>query len=167
MRNKKWYLTLVLIIIFYLFAVIYFALMVYPKRIDASDSSSQKIETLDHSEYWVSKGILRYTPTHEQIVWRYVLEWCESRGQGLDAINPKDKDGTPSYYHYQFKPETLKYYAVKYQLLSNDLERIDYLNWSGDWELTSEILNRMINDKSVVWTQEFPDCVRRNGFPPR
>lgn len=34
--------------------------------------------------------------THQQEVWIYALEFCESRGN-TEAINPKDLDGTPSY----------------------------------------------------------------------
>lgn len=137
------------------------------QNLQAKKEPIQQQSEISHQQFWSEKGIYKHTPTHKQLVWRFVLEWCESRGCGIDAINPKDKDGTPSYYHYQFKPGTLKYYAVKYQLLPNDLEMIDYLNWSGDWELTSEILNRMMNDPDVVWTQEFPGCVKLYGFPPK
>lgn len=45
--------------------------------------------------------------SHQQEIWMAALEWCESRGNN-SAINWYDKDGTASYYAFQFKPGTLR-----------------------------------------------------------
>jgi hypothetical protein len=106
------------------------------------------------------------TITHAQDVYIYALEWCESRAKN-GALNPKDRDGTPSHSNFQFKPLTLKHYAVKYGLLSDELEEADYTNWAYDYELTHKILMFMVNDKSVDWDNEFPICVKNKiGYPP-
>ncbi len=94
--------------------------------------------------------------THRQELWLYVLEWCESRGNN-DAINPKDKDGTPSYYAFQFKPATFRYYSKKYSI-QGELK---------DYNSQRAIVSQMIYDPDVVWIQEFPDCVLRFGRPPK
>ncbi len=114
----------------------------------------------------VKRGAHRYMPTHEQETWIGVLEWCESRGKGIAAVNPKDRDGTPSYYFFQFKPETFEGYLLKYQLaLPTSSERV--MELMENYELTREVVRRMIGDKDVDWYQEFPDCVLRLGEPPR
>ena len=118
-------------------------------------------------ENWADKGEFKYAPTHRQVIYRSVLEWCESRGDN-SALNPKDKDNTPSYSNYQFKWQTLRYYADRYKLLPNDLEKEDYINWAYDYELTTEIANRMIGERDKInWKKEFPDCVKRYGVPPK
>lgn len=94
--------------------------------------------------------------SHQQEVWLHALEWCESRGVNT-AINPKDKDGTPSYYAFQFKPKTFELFAEKYGV-SGKL---------SDYEAQKQIVSNMIKDKSVKWEQQFPDCVRRLGRPPQ
>lgn len=95
--------------------------------------------------------------THPQEVWVSVLEWCESRGVKT-AINPMDRDGTPSYYSFQFKPATFEYYREKYGLPEADI---------SDYNTQKEIVRRMIGDPDVQWNQEFPDCVRKHGLPPK
>jgi len=114
---------------------------------------------------WNTVGTGQHGLSHEEVVWKGALEWCESRGKNL-ALNPKDKDNTPSYSNFQFKWDTLKLYVVKYSLLPNDLEQSDYTNWTYDYPLVSEIVNRMLGDKDVDFKQEFPDCVRKLGYPP-
>lgn len=49
---------------------------------------------------------------HRQEVWISALEWHESRGRN-SALNPKDRDGTPSYSNFQWKPSTFIGYAKK------------------------------------------------------
>ena len=116
---------------------------------------------------WQEKGVYKYTPTLKQKVWIYSLFWCESRGNYL-AINPKDLDNTPSYGIGQFKPETLKYYASRYGLLSDNLEIVDYTNWTFDPDLVYEIVSRMVGERNnIKWSGEFPSCVRNLGLPPR
>ena len=116
---------------------------------------------------WSEIGMHKYSPTHKQIVYRYALEFCESKGDN-EAINSEDRDGTASFYAFQWKPETFKTYALRYKLLPEGLEIQDYQNWANDYDLEAEILNRMLNDKKVKWDQEFPDCVSNKiGYPPK
>ena len=104
-------------------------------------------------------------------MWIFALEFCESKGKGIEAINPKDLDNTPSYYHFQWKPSTFKSYAIKYKLLRNDLEYEDYFNWMSDYDLQYKIVSRMVNDKNITpyhWENVlFPGCVKKIGLPPK
>ena len=120
------------------------------------------------SDDWESKGIKQYTLTHEQEVWTGALEWHESSGVKT-AINPKDKDGTPSYYSFQWKPSTFKHYALRYKLLPNNLEDADFFNWMSDYRLQKEIVTRMIGEReNINWKREFPHTVKyKIGFPPK
>jgi hypothetical protein len=101
--------------------------------------------------------VVYYEPTHQQKVYMYSLEWCESRGV-QSAINPKDKDGTPSYYSFQFKPTTFERYRVRYNIPEAHI---------SDYPTQWLIVSQMLNDKSVRWDREFPDCVKRLGYPPK
>jgi len=112
-------------------------------------------------------ALSRYEVTHATEVWISTLEWCESRGRGVDAINPNDSDGTPSYYHFQFKPTTFKYYVVKYGLALSGLEDEDYWNLMTDYETTREVVRAMTLDSNVRFEKEFPMCVKMHGFPPK
>ena len=111
-----------------------------------------------------------YQVSHAQETWIRALEWCESHGN-VSAINPKDKDGTPSYYSFQFKPETLLSYGQKYGV-------INMTTTAGSTQFAKEILpnydiqlkvvKMMVKDKTVRWETQFPDCVKRHiGFPPK
>jgi len=116
---------------------------------------------------WSQKGIKQYEPTHQQLVWIYALEWYESRGDN-SAINPKDRDGTASFYAFQWKPETFKYYAIRYQLLPDNLEKEDYLNWMSDYDLQFEIIKRMVGERDKInWYKEFPVTIKKIGLPPK
>lgn len=103
--------------------------------------------------------------THEQDVWLHALEWCESRGIKT-AINPKDLDGTPSYYSFQFKPSTFKQYGIRYGLLSRRVSDEEITAKLDDYNLQKQIVTLMINDPRVNWRREFPACVRQLGSPP-
>lgn len=109
-----------------------------------------------------------YVPTHAQKVWLHALEWCESSGR-KSSINPKDKDGTASYYSFQFKPSTFKALAIKYEILKpsdvNTSEKL--MSQLKDYDNQYNIVASMINDKSTRWRSQFPGCVAKIGLPPR
>ena len=101
--------------------------------------------------------------TRQQETWVSALRWCESRGVDT-AVNKRDRDGTPSYGAFQFKPSTYAYFARKYGMASTT----DYMNA----EAQKEIVGRMLLDKDIsdrqLRTQQFPDCIQRViGLPPR
>lgn len=97
------------------------------------------------------------TLTHSQEVWLHSLEWCESRGNPA-AINKMDRDGTPSYGAFQFKPSTLDYYADMYGVATTTLM---------DYETQRAVVEQMILHRGEInWSQQFPDCVKRLGSPP-
>lgn len=91
-----------------------------------------------------------------QRAWLGALEWCESRGRA-EAVNPKDRDNTPSYGLLQFKPSTLtmfeKAYGIKGELMDPDVQEA--------------IVVQMILRGGVDWHQQFPDCVKKLGLPPK
>lgn len=104
--------------------------------------------------------------THQQEVWMYALEWCESRGVQT-SINPKDRDGTPSYYSWQFKPGTFKYLGIKYAVIPKETTDAQAFELMKDYKLQQQIVQNMILDKDTKWNNEFPDCVKRKvGLPP-
>lgn len=105
--------------------------------------------------------------SHQQTVWMYALEWCESRGI-QDAVNPKDRDGTPSYYSWQFKPSTFVFYGEKYGVIdTRGFEEI-IPEMLKNYDLQKSVLTAMILDREhVPWASEFPACVKRLGFPPK
>lgn len=103
---------------------------------------------------------------HRRETWLSALEWCESKGFN-EAINPQDRDGTPSYYAYQFKPETFLLYGIKYFLIPSSTTKIELKELMKNYKLMRNIVRHMIDDKSVDWYQQFPDCVRlKVGLPP-
>lgn len=113
-------------------------------------------------------GTHQYTTTHQQEVWISALEFCESRGLG-EAENPKDKDGTASLWWFQFKPDTFERYGLRYELIkpATSTESLLAVEMKS-YELTREIVRRMIGDPMVKWDREFPDCIlRKVGFPPK
>lgn len=104
-----------------------------------------------------SSGVPRETPqlSDRQAVWLDALIWCESKDIPV-AINPKDRDGTPSYGLLQFKPETLALFEKKYGI-------------TGDLMSSSTqkaIVTQMILQGGINWGHQFPDCVKRLGTPP-
>ena len=104
--------------------------------------------------------------TVAQIEWIRKLELCESSGNPR-AVNPLDRDGTPSYGAFQFKPSTLDYYAKVYGIIFQDTDIADENVMSRPIQLA--VVQAMVRDsKNINWLQQFPDCVKRHiGFPPK
>ena len=103
---------------------------------------------------------------HRQEVWISALEWCESRGRN-DALNKMDRDGTPSYSNFQWKPSTLLFFGKFYGLIATTTQLSDVPKLLQDYELQRNILRSMVKDKNTEWYQQFPDCTKRKiGLPP-
>lgn len=88
--------------------------------------------------------------------WLAALIQCESNGRP-EAVNPKDRDGTPSYGLLQFKPSTFEMFSRAYGIEGELMNP----------EAQTAIVIRMMDDKSVVWENQFPACVRKLGRPPQ
>lgn len=128
--------------------------------------NSRTVATIKVSEPEEIKLSPKPILTHQQEVWRSALEWCESRGV-MVAINPKDKDGTPSYYSWQFKPSTFKDLGILYGVLPKETTNAQIPELLKDYQLQKDIVGFMITDKGTDWEQQFPDCVKRKiGRPP-
>ena len=93
--------------------------------------------------------------TRAQEAWLGALIWCESKGNA-QAINPKDRDNTPSYGLLQFKPSTFELFKKQYGVTGKLM----------DPEVQEEIVKEMIIHGRKDWTKQFPDCVRKLGKPP-
>lgn len=103
--------------------------------------------------------------THQQLVWTYALEWCESRGI-LDAINPNDLDNTPSYYSFQFKPDTFRGFGTKYGIIPTSTTAIELKKLMRDYPTERLILEAMVRDAAHInWYVQFPGCVKKLGLP--
>lgn len=98
--------------------------------------------------------------------WLLALEWCESNGDNT-AINEIDRDGTSSYYAYQFKPATFRNYAERYGVIDRGLSHQNLMEELKDFENTRATVQGMMKDPSVIWENQFPDCVKNHiGRPP-
>lgn len=87
---------------------------------------------------------------------------CES-SNNPSAINPNDLDNTPSYGRFQFKPTTLLHFVNKYKLAdTTGWDIIDATNWCFDGQFTEKIFRKMLDDKSVNFSTEFPACFKKN-----
>lgn len=92
-----------------------------------------------------------------QSAWLLSLEKCESSGNPK-AINPKDKDGTPSYGLLQFKPATLAMYQKRYGIKGQLMDPATQV----------AVAVEMIKDADAInWKREFPGCVKKLGTPPK
>lgn len=100
------------------------------------------------------KDILSY----QQRAWLGALTWCESGGKP-GAINPNDRDNTPSYGILQFKPSTFTGYAKLYG--------IDASKGYMDADTQLAIVEQMIVRGDVKWSQQFPACTKKLGTPPK
>lgn len=108
------------------------------------------------------KATIEYSPEppYSQQKFLDALIRCESGGNP-NAINPKDRDGTPSLGVLQFKPSTLYYFAhVKYKILP-DIEEEEIMNLIFDPDLQIRVAKLMILDPQVDLSRQFPDCYRR------
>lgn len=119
----------------------------YPKEVKSDIPATPQLTTLQQ----------------RQEVWITALQWCESRGKD-EAVNPKDRDGTPSYGAFQFKPSTFYNLSARYGLSTST----DYM----DSKQQREIVRRMLADKSMtndeMKNRQFPDCIQHKvGLPPR
>lgn len=108
--------------------------------------------------------------THKQRVYLGALEWCESQGEA-DIVNPKDRDNTPSYYYFQFKPDTFRGYGEKYKLIPKGKSTVEIMVLMKDHDLTIKIMEQLMLDPTVSnteWrTSLFPGCTKKLGNPPR
>lgn len=104
--------------------------------------------------------------SHRQQVWLGALEWCESRGIQT-AINEIDLDGTPSYYSFQFKPDTFKMYGEKYSVIEKGKSREEIMELLKEYDLQKQIVENMILDPNIRWERQFPWCVKKLGRPPK
>lgn len=112
------------------------------------------------------KTITKPTLTHEQLVWTYALEWCESRGV-VSAINKVDLDGTPSYYSFQYKPGTFRDMGEKYGIIEKGKTDEEIMELIKEYDLQRAILEAMVLDgKNIKWEKQFPWCVKKLGRPP-
>lgn len=99
--------------------------------------------------------------THQQDVWINALAWCESHGNEK-AINPVDKDNTPSYGEFQFKPQTFATLSKRYGVVGDIM----------DGKSQRKIVEYMILDKTISNNElrfhQFPDCIQHKiGLPLR
>jgi len=94
------------------------------------------------------------------------LRRCESSNDDT-AINEVDLDGTSSYGRFQFKPDTLYDWGMKYKLLPANLERSEAINFVMDGDLQQKILIRAIIESGLSdewWLSQFPWCSARYEF---
>lgn len=104
---------------------------------------------------------------HRKETWISALEWCESRGRN-DALNKVDRDGTPSYSNFQWKPTTLLYYGKMYGLVATSSMVANVPELLKNYELQRNVVRAMVDDPKVNWYQQFPDCVKlKVGLPPK
>lgn len=102
---------------------------------------------------------------HRQESWVHALEWCESNA--TDAVNPNDKDNTPSYYYWQFKPQTFRAEAEKYGIIEKGLSDAEIMVAMKNYDNQHKTVNAMVRDGAHQnWEQLFPACVKRLGRPP-
>lgn len=124
-------------------------------------SNSKKVETKE------VKSPEQIELERRQEVWISALEWCESKGKN-SALNPKDRDGTPSYSNFQWKPSTLLYYGKMYELIDENKTLTDVPELLKNYELQRNIVRAMIQDPDVKWYIQFPECTKNKiGLPPK
>ena len=90
---------------------------------------------------------------------------CESNGDP-NALNPKDKDSTPSYGLLQFKTKTLYSEGKRYNII-NDIEPREILNIIYFPEIQIKVAAEMIkNNKDNInwWKQQFPACAKKYDY---
>ena len=90
---------------------------------------------------------------------------CESGGNP-DAINPMDRDGTPSLGLVQFKPSTLYEEGRRYKIFA-DIEPNEIQNIIFDPSIQIAVVSRMIEERGTqrsFWLQQFPGCGLKYHF---
>ena len=98
--------------------------------------------------------------------WILALEWCESNGDNT-RINVIDRDGTSSFYAFQFKPSTFRNYAEKYGVIERGLSDFLVFEQLKDFDKSRATVWGMMSDASIVWENQFPDCIKKHlGRPP-
>ncbi len=85
-------------------------------------ATSKTTSTVEPTETEQTQEIVKPTAyqielQHRRETWISALEWCESRGKN-SALNPEDRDGTPSYSNFQWKPSTLLGFGKRYGLIA-------------------------------------------------
>lgn len=104
--------------------------------------------------------------SHRQLVWMNALEWCESKARN-GAVNWYDKDGTASYYAFQFKPGTLRELGEKYGVIEKGKTDAEIMELLKDYAIQRAIVEFMVEDPGTRWESRFPDCVKNKiGRPP-
>jgi len=88
------------------------------------------------------------------------LAKCESSNNPR-AVNFKDRDGTASFGYLQFKPESFKYYGVKYGFIGENASWDYIMTIIWDKEMQVRIAKRMIDDKKVDPQREWPLCWKK------
>ena len=107
------------------------------------------------------------TLSHAQEVYISALEWCESRGVQT-AVNPKDRDNTPSYYSWQWKPSTFQEFGIQYGVLPKGTTLAQATEAMKSYNLQLAVISALVLDgRHVDWAQQFPDCTKKLGIPPR
>jgi len=91
------------------------------------------------------------------------LAMCES-GNNPNAINPVDRDGTPSLGRYQFKVGTFNYFSQVFKIATTSI-------FNGDEQRI--IVRKMAQTLTKAqWARQFPDCTLNKslkyyaGYPP-
>lgn len=93
------------------------------------------------------------------------LGQCESHGDPA-AVNPIDRDGTPSNGKYQFKRGTWRAYVLKYKLWGSDQwEPADFENTLFSGYHQDYVVRLMFTDPQVNLQWEFPACSKKLGLP--
>lgn len=108
--------------------------------------------------------------TAAQDAWLDDLQSCESQNDPTQ-VNWHDRDGTPSYYAFQFKPGTFRSFGVAYRVIPRGLTHDELMIALKRTDLQRAIVAHMIFDPSIRWAQQFPDCTsdsigRHAGMPP-
>lgn len=147
-------------ILIVLAVAILLALILWPGRSQSSIAIAPVVEAATTTPEIVPRF------THQQELWLASLEWCESKGDNT-AVNPADLDGTPSYYAFQFKPSTFKWLGEKYGVIESGKTHDEVMELMKRYELQKAIVEYMMEDPTTKWSNQFPGCVRKLGWPPK
>lgn len=125
-----------------------------------------EVVPLFNQVYYTPPVVKAMTVTHEQETYVRALEWCESHGV-ITAVNPNDLDNTPSYYSWQWKPSTFRYFGVMYGVLPSEITEAEMLKKLADYETQRKVIEQMvIHANQIEWKNQFPGCTKKIGLPP-